>query len=69
MEENMIESNVDPKLILVKVQIKMTNLSINPQHTTISRNGESLGTRRGLFYGKIPNVRSILDATQIRRDK
>ena len=69
MEENMLESNVDLKFILDRVQRQMTSLSINPKRGFLSRNGESLGTTRGLFYGNPPNVRNTPDAAQIRREQ
>ena len=41
MVENIPKSNVDPNLILGEVQRQMISLSMNPQHTLISRNVES----------------------------
>lgn len=47
----------------------MTSLSMNPQCALILRNGESLGTGRGLFYGNLPNVQNTPDVAQARRDQ
>lgn len=69
MEENMIESNDDPELILGKVQRKMTGLFINRHCSLVSRNGESLGKTRGLFYGNPTNVRNTPYVAQVRRDQ
>jgi hypothetical protein len=40
MEEIMIETNVDPEIILGKVQREMTNLTIENQRASGSRNVE-----------------------------
>ena len=47
----------------------MTNLSMNPRRTPISRNKESSGIGREFFYGNPPNVRRTPDDAKIRRDK
>ena len=69
MEENMLESNVDLELILGKVQRQLTSLTINPQRAPTLRNGESSGSRRGIFFGNPPNIRNTPDIAQAERDQ
>jgi hypothetical protein len=47
----------------------MTNLSINPHHSSTSRNGVNFGTGRGLYCGNPPNVQNTIDAAQVPRDQ
>jgi hypothetical protein len=64
MKEIMIETNVDPKIILGKVQRHMDNLTIANQGTSTSRNVEKRGIGGGVFQGIVPNVRNDPTPTQ-----
>ena len=47
----------------------MKSLFINPQHALASRNGESLGVGRGLFFWNHPNIKNNPNAAQAQRDQ
>jgi hypothetical protein len=69
VKENMLEGNTDLELILGKVQRQMRRLSINPLHAPTTRNGESLGTGRGICFGNPPNIRNTPNVEQAWRDQ
>jgi hypothetical protein len=54
----MLETNVDPEIILGKVQRQMTTLSISPQGPSTSRSVENRATGGGIIQGVPPNVRN-----------
>jgi hypothetical protein len=72
MEEIMLETDVDPEIILGKVQRQMDTLAISNQGASTSRNVENRGTRNvenrgvggGILQGVIPNVRNDPTTTQ-----
>jgi hypothetical protein len=68
MEEIVIEKNVDLEIILEKIQIKMTNLTIANQRASGSRNVDKRGIG-GIFQGVIPDVRNDLATTQETKQK
>jgi hypothetical protein len=68
MEEIVIEKNVDLEIILEKIQIKMTNLTIANQRDSGSRNVDKRGIG-GIFQGVIPDVRNDLATTQETKQK
>jgi hypothetical protein len=49
MEEYMLETNVDPEIILGKVQRHMTSLALSSQVPSTSRNTEGRGVGGGFF--------------------
>jgi hypothetical protein len=69
MEEYMLETNVDPEIILGKVQRQMTNLSISPQGPSTSRSFENRAIGGGILQGVPPNVRNDPGASQETRQK
>ena len=59
IEYFMIESNVDPEIILGKVQRQMIDLSFSSQVPYTSRVVEERGVGRGKFQEKPLNVTNI----------
>jgi hypothetical protein len=51
MEEFMLETNVDPEIILGKVQRQMNTLAISHQGPSTSRTVENRGTGGGILQG------------------
>jgi hypothetical protein len=72
MEENMIETCVDPNIILGKVQRQMGNLNIDDQGASSSKRNEEKRMRPsqnhitsgGFFKGTISNVKTDHVASQ-----
>jgi hypothetical protein len=64
MEEIMIETNVNPEIILGKVQREMGNLTIENKGSSSSKNLEKRGIGGGIFQGVILDVRNDLATTQ-----
>jgi hypothetical protein len=54
----MLETNVDPEIILRKVQRQMTNLSISHQASSTSRSSENRAIGGGIHQAPPPNVRN-----------
>jgi hypothetical protein len=69
MEEYMLETNVDPEIILGKVQRQMTSLSISPQGPSTSRSSENRAIGGGILQGVPPNVRNDPGVSQETRQK
>jgi hypothetical protein len=69
MEEYMLETNANPKIIMGKVQRQMTSLSISPQAPSTSRSYENREIGGGFLQGLLPNVRNDLGASQETRKK
>jgi hypothetical protein len=69
MEEFMLETNVDPEIILGKVQRQMNTLSISHQGPSTSRSVENRGTGGGILQGVPPNVRNDPVTAQETRQK
>lgn len=65
----MLESNVDLEVILGKVPRKMSILYLNNQHAPIPRKIEDVERGRGLFVESPPNVRNVLNVSQVWRDE
>jgi len=63
MEEYMLETNVDPKIILGKAQTQtqtqMTTLAFSSQRESTLRSIEWWGVGGGIFQGQPPNVRNF----------
>jgi len=72
MEEVMLETYVDPEIILGKVQTQIDTLAISNQGAYTSRNVENQGTRNnenrgiggGILQGVRPNVKNDPKTTQ-----
>ena len=60
----MLETNVDHMIILGKVQIQMTNLSVSPQGPSTSKSFENQGIGGEILQGVPPNVINDLAAIQ-----
>jgi hypothetical protein len=77
MEEIMLETGVDPDIILGRVQRQMDNLAISNQEASSSRRNEdqktchteNQGVGGGFFKGTIPNVKNDPTATQETRQR
>jgi hypothetical protein len=69
MEEYMLDTNANPKIILGKVQIQMFGLSISPQGPYASRSYENKGIGGAILQGVPPNVRNDLGVAQQIRKK
>jgi hypothetical protein len=64
MENFMIKSEVDPEIILGKVQRQIIDLSLSSQVPCTSKVVEERGVGRGIFQEKTPNVTNISADTQ-----
>jgi hypothetical protein len=77
MEEIMLETDVDPDIILGKFQRQMDTFSISNQGASTSRkvedqrahNTENRGVGGGILQGVIPNVRNDPTTTQETRQR
>jgi hypothetical protein len=69
MEEYILETNVDPGIILGRVQRKMFGFSISPQEASTSRSFENRGIGGGIFQSVPPIVRKNHGVAQETRQK
>jgi hypothetical protein len=67
MEEYMLETNVDPKIILEKVKRQMTSISISHQGPYTFRSVEGRAIGGGIIQGIPHNVRNNLEVSQENR--